>query len=177
MKRGVIVVHTGEGKGKSTAAFGVALRAAGHGQKVGIVQFVKGTWKTGEQAAIQRFPEITHVVSGAGFTWEGQDRDKEAAAARQGWQAALDMIEAARAQPPAYDLVVLDELCVALGYHQLALDEVLAAVRAKPAELSIVVTGRDAPAELIALADTVTEMRPLKHAFEASIKPRRGVDF
>jgi cob(I)alamin adenosyltransferase len=177
MKRGVVVVHTGEGKGKSTAAFGVALRAAGHGQKVGIVQFVKGTWKTGEQAAIQRFPEISHVVSGEGFAWEGQDRDKDVAAARRGWQAAVGMIEAARAVPPAYDLVVLDELCIALGYHQLPLDEVLAVLRDKPAELSVVITGRDAPPELIELADTVTEMRPLKHAFEASIKPRRGVDF
>jgi cob(I)alamin adenosyltransferase len=177
MKRGVIVVHTGDGKGKSTAAFGVALRAAGHGQKIGLVQFIKGTWKTGEQAALLRFPEITHVVSGAGFTWEGQDRAQEAAAAQQGWQAAVAMIEAARAEPAAYDLVVLDELTTAIAFHGLALDEVLRVLRDKPLELSIVVTGRGAPAELIELADTVTEMRQLKHAFEASLKPRRGVDF
>lgn len=177
IKRGVIVVNTGDGKGKSTAAFGVAIRAAGHGQRVGLVQFIKGTWKTGEQAAIRRFPEITHVVAGEGFTWVTQDREKDVAAARAGWERVKEMIEASRGDAPAYDVLVLDELNVALGYDYLPVDEVIAALAAKPEALSIVVTGRGAKPELIAIADTVTEMRPIKHAFEAGIKARRGIEF
>ena len=177
LKRGVIIVNTGDGKGKSTAAFGVAIRAAGHGQRVGLVQFIKGTWKTGEQAAIQRFPEITHVVAGDGFTWVTQDREKDIASARGGWQRALEMIEASRAEPAAYDVLVLDELNVALGYEYLPIDEVVAVLANKPEELSIVVTGRGAKPELVAIADTVTEMRPVKHAFQAGIRARRGVEF
>jgi cob(I)alamin adenosyltransferase len=186
IKRGVIVVNTGDGKGKSTAAFGLAVRAAGHGQRVGLVQFIKGTWKTGEQAAIQRFPEITHVIAGDGFTWVTQDRDKDVASARGGWDKARAMIEASRvdpgqeasrAAPPGYDVIILDELNVALGYDYLPLSEVLDVLANKPEALSIVVTGRGAKPELVALADTVTEMRPIKHAFEAGIKARRGIEF
>lgn len=177
IKRGVIVVNTGDGKGKSTAAFGVAIRAAGHGQRVGLVQFIKGTWKTGEQAAIQRFPEITHVVAGDGFTWVTQDREKDVASARRGWEQAIAMIEASRSDPPAYDVLVLDELNVAVGYDYLPIDEVVAALAKKPEELSVVVTGRGAKPELIAIADTVTEMRPVKHAFQSGIRARRGVEF
>jgi cob(I)alamin adenosyltransferase len=177
VKRGVIVVNTGDGKGKSTAAFGVAIRAAGQGQRVGLVQFIKGTWKTGEQAAIRRFPEITHVVSGEGFTWDSQDRQKDIAATREGWEHAKAMIEASRDDAPAYQVLILDELNVALDYDYLPLSEVLEVLRDKPTELSIVITGRGAKPELIALADTVTEMRNVKHAFEAGVKPRRGVEF
>ena len=177
IKRGVIVVNTGDGKGKSTAAFGVAIRAAGHGQRVGLVQFIKGTWKTGEQAAIKRFPEIVHVVSGDGFTWVTQDREKDVASARAGWEQVKAMIEASRSEPPQFDVLVLDELNVALGYDYLPLDEVVGTLAHKPEALSIVVTGRGAKPELIAIADTVTEMRPIKHAFEAGIKARRGVEF
>ena len=177
IKRGVIVVHTGDGKGKSTAAFGVAIRAAGHGQRVGLVQFIKGNWKTGEQIAIKRFPEITHVVAGDGFTWVTQDRDKDIASARAGWQRAYEMIEASRGAEPAFDVLVLDELSAALSYDYLPAQEVLDALAHKPAALSVVVTGRDASPALIALADTVTEMRAVKHAFEAGIKARRGIEF
>jgi cob(I)alamin adenosyltransferase len=177
IKRGVIVVNTGDGKGKSTAAFGVAIRAAGHGQRVGLVQFIKGNWKTGEQNAIKRFPEITHVVAGEGFTWVTQDRDKDIASVRAGWQQVLSMIEQSRGDEPAYDVLVLDELNAAVSYDYLPVDEVVLALRGKPPALSIVVTGRDARPELIELADTVTEMRAVKHAFEAGIKARRGIEF
>ena len=177
VKRGVIVVHTGDGKGKSTAAFGVALRAAGHGQRVALVQFIKGTWKTGEQAAIRRFPEITHVVAGEGFTWDSQDRQKDIAATREGWEKARAMLEASRGETPAYQVLILDELNVALDFDYLPLHEVLDVLRDKPSELSIVITGRGAKPELLELADTVTEMRNVKHAFEAGVKPRRGIEF
>ena len=177
VKRGVIVVHTGDGKGKSTAAFGVALRAAGHGQRVALVQFIKGTWKTGEQAAIRRFPEITHVVAGEGFTWDSQDRQKDIAATREGWEKARAMLEASRGETPAYQVLILDELNVALDFDYLPLHEVLDVLSHKPSELSIVITGRGAKPELLELADTVTEMRNVKHAFEAGVKPRRGIEF
>lgn len=177
IRRGVIIVNEGDGKGKSTAAFGTAIRAAGHGQRVGLVQFIKGTWKTGEQAALARFPEIEHVVSGEGFTWNTQDRNLDIAAARRGFDAAKRMIDAARGDSPAYDLIVLDELNIALRYDYLPVDEVVDVLRNKPRELSVVVTGRDAKPELIAIADTVTRMVAVKHAFEAGIRARRGVDF
>ncbi len=176
-KRGVIVVNTGDGKGKSSSAFGVAIRAAGHGQRVGLVQFIKGTWKTGEQAALKRFPEITHVVSGDGFTWNTQDRAQDIASARAGWERAKEMIEASRGEEPAYQVVILDELNIALHYGYLPVEEIVATLASKPRELSIVVTGRGAKPELVAIADTVTEMRPIKHAYEAGIKARKGVEF
>ncbi len=175
--RGIILVNTGDGKGKSTAAFGTAMRAAGCGQKVGIVQFIKGTWKTGEAEAFKRFEEITHVVSGEGFTWNTQDKEKDIAAARRGWEAAVEMIEASRGESPAYDLVILDELNIALGFDYIPIEEVVTALRNKPTELSIFVTGRGAKPELLEVADTVTEMRPIKHAFEAGIRARRGIEF
>lgn len=170
--RGVIVVHTGHGKGKSTAGFGVALRAAGHGQRVLVVQFIKGSWKTGEQAALARFPEITHVVSGNGFTWNTQDRAGDVAAAEEGWA----VVEAALASED-YALLVLDELNMALAYGYLDVDRVVAALSGKPRELSVVVTGRDAPEALVAVADTVSEHVMVKHAFEAGIRARKGVEF
>lgn len=170
--RGVLVVHTGDGKGKSTAGFGVAIRAAGHGQKVGIVQFVKGTWKTGEQAAFARFPEIEHVVSGEGFTWDTQDREKDLAAAKRGLDEARRMITSG-----AYDVVVLDELSFALHVDQLALADVLDVLNARPEHVSVIVTGRGAKPEVIALADTVTEHVPIKHAWDAGVRARRGVEW
>lgn len=177
IKRGVLIVNTGDGKGKSTAAFGMAIRAAGHGQKVGLVQFIKGKWRTGEQEAIKRFPEIEHIVSGEGFTWNSQDHDKDVAAARKGWEAAVRIIEASRADASAYGVLILDELNIALRYSHLPVDEIVSALSDLPESLSVVVTGRDAPAELIEIADTVTEMKPIKHAFEAGIQARKGVDF
>lgn len=177
VSRGIVLVHTGDGKGKSTAAFGLAIRAAGHGQRVGLVQFIKGTWKTGETLSFERFPEIDHVVSGDGFTWNTQDRDKDIASVRRGWDAALRMIEDSRGTDPKYDLVILDELNIAIGMDYLPVAEVVEVLANKPEELSICVTGRGAKDELIEVADTVSEMRPVKHAFEGGIKARRGVEF
>jgi cob(I)alamin adenosyltransferase len=177
IQRGVIVVHDGDGKGKSTAAFGIAIRAAGHGQRVGLVQFIKGTWKTGEKLALARFPEIDHVISGDGFTWNTQDREKDIASARRGLEIAKQMIEDSRGDDPKYQVVILDELNIALRYDYLPVSEVVEVLRNKPEELSIVVTGRDAKPELIAIADTVTRMEAVKHAFDAGIRARKGVDF
>lgn len=176
-ERGIVLVNTGDGKGKSTAGFGLAIRAAGCGQKVGLVQFIKGTWKTGEAEALKRFPEIRHVVSGEGFTWNTQDKAKDIEAARRGWNIALEMIEASRGDTPAYSLVILDELNIALSYGYLPVEEVVQAVVNKPRDLSICITGRGAPQELIAVADTVTEMKPIKHAFDAGILARRGIEY
>lgn len=175
--RGVLIVNTGNGKGKSTAAFGVAFRAAGSGQRVGIVQFIKGSWKTGEGEAFKRFPEITHVVCGEGFTWNTQDRQKDIAAARRGWDVACQMLEQSRGDSPAFDVLVLDELNIVLDCGYLPVSEVVEVLANKPEALSIIVTGRGAPQELIDKADTVTEMRAVKHAFEAGIQARRGIEF
>lgn len=177
IKRGVLIVNTGDGKGKSTAGFGVAMRAAGHGQRVGIVQFIKGTWKTGEQAAFARFPEIDHVVAGDGFTWNTQDRAQDIALTRKGWEAAKTMIEDSRGENPKYQVIILDEINIVLGYDYLPIGEVVEVLKNKPAELTIVATGRGAKQELIDIADTVTEMRAVKHAYAAGIKARRGVEF
>ncbi|MEM9071150.1 MAG: cob(I)yrinic acid a,c-diamide adenosyltransferase [Myxococcota bacterium] len=171
-QRGVVLVHTGEGKGKSSSAFGVAIRAAGHGQRVAIVQFIKGTWKTGEQEAFKRFPEITHVVAGNGFTWNTQDQAGDREAAQAGWAQAAKLIA-----NEDIDVVILDELNVALHYKQLDLPPILKAIRDRPQETSVIITGRDAAPELIALADTVTEMKSVKHAYEAGILARRGIEF
>lgn len=176
-KRGVIVVNTGDGKGKSSAAFGVAMRAAGHGQRVGVLQFIKGSWQTGEQRALARFPEIEHVLCGEGFTWDTQDRARDTACARAGWERAKQMIEGARGEQPAYDVIVLDELNLVIDFGYLPVAEVVDVLTEKPPHLSIVVTGRGAKQELIAIADTVTEMRSVKHAFEAGIRARRGIEF
>ena len=172
IRRGVVIVHTGDGKGKSTAGFGIALRAAGHGQRVAVVQFIKGTWKTGEQAAMKRFPEITHVVSGEGFTWETQDLEKDIASAEHGWGIAQGLIEAGE-----HDVVILDELNIALRYGYLDPDRVAAVLRDKPAEVSVVVTGRNAPQAVIDVADTVTDHRLVKHAYDAGIRARKGIEF
>lgn len=172
IRRGVLIVNTGHGKGKSTAGFGVAIRAAGHGQKVGLVQFIKGTWKTGEKEALKRFPEITHVVSGDGFTWNTQDLRQDIASARQGWEAAKQMMA-----DESYDVVILDELNIAIRYDYLPIEEVVDVLKEKREALSVVVTGRDAKPELIEIADTVTEMVNVKHAFDSGIKARKGIDF
>ncbi|MEM1448082.1 MAG: cob(I)yrinic acid a,c-diamide adenosyltransferase [Planctomycetota bacterium] len=172
IERGVLLVHTGDGKGKSTAGFGVALRAVGAGQHVAIVQFIKGAWRTGEQDAIRAIPEITHVVSGDGFTWDTQDREKDIASAERGWSIARSLIADGE-----HDVVVLDELCVALSYEYLDTDEVVGELLRRPEKVSVVVTGRRAPAALIEAADTVTEHVAVKHAYAAGIKARRGIEF
>ena len=172
IRRGVIVVHTGNGKGKSTAGFGVVLRAAGHGQKVAVVQFIKGTWKTGEGKLLATLPGVTHVVSGEGFTWNTQDKAQDIAAAQAGWLQARAFIEGGE-----HSVVVLDELNLTLSYGYLDLEEVIAVLKAKPEHLSIIITGRRAPPEIIEAADTVTEHTLVKHAYAAGIRARKGVEF
>jgi cob(I)alamin adenosyltransferase len=177
IRRGVVIVNDGDGKGKSTAAFGTALRAVGHGQRVGLVQFIKGTWRTGEAELFKRLPEIDHVISGEGFTWNTQDRARDIAAARRGLEAARAMIDACRTDPPKYSLVILDEINIVIGHGYLPVEEIVELVQNKPEQLSIVLTGRGAKDELIAVADTVTRMEMVKHAYEAGIRARKGVDF
>jgi cob(I)alamin adenosyltransferase len=172
-ERGLLIVHTGAGKGKSTAAFGMVLRCLGHGMRVGIVQFVKGAWGTGERNVLARFPEfVTCRAMGEGFTWDTQDRARDIAAARAAWEAARAMIA-----DPSYRLVLLDELNIVLRYEYLPLGEVVAALAAKPRDLHVVVTGRNAPAELIEVADLVTEMTLVKHPFRAGVKAQAGIEF
>jgi cob(I)alamin adenosyltransferase len=175
--RGVIIVNTGDGKGKSSSAFGTAFRAVGHGYKVGIVQFIKGTWATGEQAIFSRFDEIDHIVSGEGFTWNTQDKTKDITAARKGWDAVVEMIEKTRSGEKDYHLIVLDELNIALHYEYLPVDEIVEVIKNKPEKLNIIITGRNAPQKLIDAADTVSEMLPLKHAFEDGIQAQKGIEF
>lgn len=177
IRRGIVIVNEGDGKGKSTAAFGMAIRAVGHGQRVGLVQFIKGTWRTGEREFIKRVPEIDHVVSGEGFTWETQDRARDIEQARRGLDAARAMVDACRGDAPKYGLVILDEINIAIGQGYLPVEEVIDLVQGKPDELSIVLTGRGAKPELIAVADTVTRMEMVKHAYAAGIRARKGVDF
>jgi cob(I)alamin adenosyltransferase len=172
-ERGLLIVHTGKGKGKSTAAFGIVLRCLGHGMRVGIVQFVKGVWQTGERIALERFGElVTCHAMGEGFTWDTQDRARDVAAARSAWEAAKEMIS-----DPAYRVVLLDELNIVLRYNYLPLDEVVATLRAKPRDLHIIVTGRNARPELIESADLVTEMTLVKHPFRSGVKAQRGIEF
>src|ERR1700680_4155244 len=151
---GLLLVHPGAGKGKSTAAFGMVLRCLGHGMRVGIVQFVKGAWGTGERTVLARFPDlVTCRAMGEGFTWDTQDRARDIAAARAAWELAQAMIA-----DPSYRLVLLDELNIVLPYGYLPVDEIVAALKAKPRDLHVVVTGRNAPPELLEAADLVTEM-------------------
>lgn len=177
--KGLLMVHTGKGKGKSTAAFGVAVRAIGNGLRVGVVQYVKGAWETGERKVLEKFPELCEIHTlGEGFTWETQDRARDIAAAQRAWQQTKTMIAACAGDNPAFDLLVLDELNIALRYEQLPLDEVLDTFRQKPPALHIIVTGRNAKDELIALADLVTEMTLIKHPFrEQNIKAQRGIEY
>lgn len=173
IERGLLIVHTGPGKGKSTAAFGLALRMLGHGRRVGVVQFIKGAWSTGERDALARFDDLIewHTM-GEGFTWETQDRARDIAAARRAWDQAVAMM----AQPDLA-LLVLDELNVALRYDYLPIEEVVAALAARPAMLHVVVTGRNAKPALIEAADLVTEMTAVKHHFAAGVKAQAGVEF
>jgi cob(I)alamin adenosyltransferase len=171
--KGLLLVHTGPGKGKSTAAFGLALRALGHGWRVGIVQFIKGAWDTGERRALERFDDLVewHTM-GEGFTWETQDRQRDIAAAGKAWNMALKLMA-----DPGIRLLVLDELNIALRYEYLSLADVLAALKSRPEALNVVVTGRNAKPELIEIADLVTEMTLRKHHFAAGVKAQAGIEF
>ena len=172
-EKGLLIVHTGAGKGKSTAAFGLLLRAVGHGWKVGVVQFIKGAWETGERRAFAAFgDQVKWRTMGEGFTWETQDRERDIAAARAAWSVAAQMMA-----DPEIRLIVLDELNVALRYEYLPLDEVVEALSRRRHDLHIVVTGRNAKPQLTEAADLVTEMAVVKHHFAAGVKAQSGIEF
>ena len=172
-ERGLLIVHTGKGKGKSTAAFGMVFRAIGHGYKIGIVQFVKGAWGTGERDVLENYADqVTIKAMGEGFTWDTQDRQRDIAAARSAWETAKEMIA-----DPGYKMVLLDELNIVLRYEYLPLDEVLAVLKAKPRDTHVIVTGRNAREELIEIADLVTEMTEIKHPFRSGVKAQPGIEF
>jgi cob(I)alamin adenosyltransferase len=170
--KGLLMVHTGKGKGKSTAAFGLACRALGHGWKVGVVQFGKGAWQTGERVVLEKLGDVSWHTLGEGFTWETQDRARDEAAARQAWDVACALMD-----DPGLRLLVLDELNIALRYDHLPLDAVVERLKARRDGLHIVVTGRNAKPELIEAADLVTEMTLVKHHFAAGVKAQEGIEF
>ena len=173
IERGLLIVHTGKGKGKSTAAFGMVFRCIGHGMKAGVIQFVKGAWGTGERTVLEKFPELVTIKAmGEGFTWETQDKDRDIAHAREGWEEAKRMIA-----DPSYKMVMLDELNIVLRYDYLPLAEVLDVLRDRPADKHIVITGRNAKEELIEIADLVTEMELIKHPFRSGVKAQAGIEF
>lgn len=172
IERGVVVVNTGNGKGKSSSGFGMLARSLGHGLHCGVVQFIKGSFSTGEEAFFRRFDDLVdYHVMGEGYTWETQDRERDIAAASAAWAVARGML-----QNPDLDFVLLDELNIALTKDYVALDDVLAALAARPERQHVVITGRGAPDALVEAADTVTEMRVVKHAFKAGIKAQKGIE-
>jgi len=178
IEKGLLIVHTGKGKGKSTAAFGLVMRALGHGMRIGIIQFVKGKWETGERDVLDKFPDLVTIrTMGEGFTWETQDRGRDIAAAETAWEAAKEMIDASRGPNPKYDLILLDELNIVLRYDYIPLDDVVAFLTAKPEDLHVIVTGRNAKEPLIEVADLVTEMTMVKHPFRAGVKAQKGIEF
>jgi len=172
IERGVIVVTTGNGKGKSSSGFGMVARALGHGMRVGIVQFIKGRATTGEEAFFRRFPEVEYHVMGEGFTWETQDRQRDIEKATDAWALACEMLN-----NPEIDLVLLDELNIVLKLNYLPLEVIVPPLQNRPSKQHVVITGRGAPEGLIAIADTVTEMGVVKHAYAAGIKAQKGVEF
>ncbi|MFT3672254.1 cob(I)yrinic acid a,c-diamide adenosyltransferase [Aestuariivirga sp.] len=173
IERGLLIVHTGKGKGKSTAAFGMVFRCIGHGFKSGVIQFIKGAWDTGERTVLEKFPDLVTIKAvGEGFTWETQDRARDIAHAREGWEEAKKLIA-----DPTYKMVMLDELNIVLRYDYLPMDEVLEVLKARPMDKHIVITGRNARDELIEIADLVTEMEQVKHPFRSGVKAQAGVEF
>ncbi|WP_099864805.1 cob(I)yrinic acid a,c-diamide adenosyltransferase [Pararhizobium haloflavum] len=173
IEKGLTIVHTGKGKGKSTAAFGMVFRALGNGMKVGVVQFVKGKWGTGERNVLDRFADqVTLATMGEGFTWETQDRSRDIAAARAAWEKAKAMI-----LDEEHHMVLCDELNIVLRYDYLPIGEILDVLQAKPAMKHVIITGRNAKDELIELADLVTEMEMIKHPFRAGIKAQIGIEY
>lgn len=173
IEKGLLIVHTGKGKGKTTAAMGMVCRALGHGQKIGLVQFVKGAMKTGEVKVFEAFSDQIDIeILGQGFTWDTQDRAADIEAARKAWDVAKRMI-----LDPVYDMVLCDELNIVLRYDYLPLDEVLDVLRNRPEGKHVIVTGRNAKEELIELADLVTEMTEIRHPFRAGVKAQAGVEF
>ena len=173
IEKGLLIVHTGTGKGKSTAAFGLALRMLGRGHRIGVVQFIKGAWHSAERDALAKFgDQVSWHTMGEGFTWETQDRARDVAAAERAWAKARELIA-----DPGFSLIVLDELNIALRYEYLDLAAVVAALTARRPGLHVVVTGRNAKADMIAAADLVTEMTLVKHHFAAGVKAQPGIEF
>jgi cob(I)alamin adenosyltransferase len=173
IEKGLLIVHTGKGKGKSTAAFGMVMRCLGHGLKVGVVQFVKGRWETGERGLLERFPELVTInTMGMGFTWETQDRARDIAAARAAWEQAKALMA-----DPAYKLLLLDELNIVLRYDYLPIDEIVSTLTGRRPDLHVIVTGRNAKEQLIEAADLVTEMTMVKHPFRSGVKAQAGIEF
>ena len=173
IEKGLVIVHTGKGKGKSTAAFGMVCRALGHGFNVGVVQFVKGKWETGERKVLDAFSDqVTLATMGEGFTWETQDRQRDIAAARAAWDRAREMIA-----DPSYRMVLLDELNIVLRYSYLPIEEVVETLQAKPHDTHVIITGRNAKDELLEIADLVTDMTLVKHPFRSGVKAQAGLEF
>ncbi|SPJ26948.1 cob(I)yrinic acid a,c-diamide adenosyltransferase [Falsiruegeria mediterranea] len=171
-EQGLVLIHTGKGKGKSSSAFGVVVRALGWGQKVAVVQFIKGKWKTGERRFFEEHGQVTWHTMGEGFTWDTQDKERDIAAAQAAFGKAADLIASGD-----YDLVVLDEINIALRYEYLSVEQVIEALDKRTEKTGVILTGRDAPEALCDYADLVTEMTEVKHPFKAGIKAQRGVDF
>jgi cob(I)alamin adenosyltransferase len=172
-EKGLLIVHTGKGKGKSTAAFGIVMRALGNNMTVGVIQFVKGKWETGERSILEKFKDnVTIRTMGEGFTWDTQDRQRDIAAARSAWNAAKDMIN-----DDTYDIILLDELNIVLRYDYLPIDIIVKTLKNRRPDLHIIVTGRNAKAPLIEVADMVTEMTEIKHHFRSGVKAQRGIEF
>ncbi|HCI5645117.1 TPA: cob(I)yrinic acid a,c-diamide adenosyltransferase [Klebsiella quasipneumoniae subsp. similipneumoniae] len=170
-ERGIVMVFTGNGKGKTTAAFGTATRAVGHGKKVGVIQFIKGTWPNGERNLLEPHG-VEFQVMATGFTWNTQDRDSDTAACLAVWEHARRMLA-----DDQLNLVLLDELTYMVAYDYLPLEAVLSALRERPAHQSVIITGRGCHRDIIEMADTVSELRPVKHAFDAGIKAQMGIDY
>ncbi|WP_387464265.1 cob(I)yrinic acid a,c-diamide adenosyltransferase [Photorhabdus sp. RM323S] len=171
LERGIFIVFTGNGKGKTTAAFGTVTRAVGHGLRAGVIQFIKGKWANGEKNLLEQHGVNFHVMA-TGFTWETQSRETDTVACHQVWRHALEMLA-----DPDLDLVVLDELTYMVSYGYLPLEDVITALKHRPEHQSVIITGRGCHRELLEMADTVTEMRPVKHAFDAGIKAQKGIDW
>ncbi len=178
IEKGLLIVHTGKGKGKSTAAFGLVMRAMGNGMRVGVIQFVKGKWDTGERAILEHFPDQIEIhAMGEGFSWDTQDKARDIAAARKAWEKSKEMIEASRGPNPQFNMILLDELNIVLRYDNLPLDEIVETLSNKPEDLHVIVTGRNAKDELIEIADLVTEMAQIKHPFRSGVKAQKGIEF
>jgi cob(I)alamin adenosyltransferase len=172
-KKGLLLVFTGKGKGKTTAAIGMTMRAVGHGMKICFIQFIKGSWKYGEMEAIAGFPkQIDFHVMGRGFTWKSDDLDKDRAMAEKAWGKAKEAIASGK-----YNMVVLDEFTYLLAYEMIELKEALSVLRGKPDNLHIVITGRNAVPELLEIADLITEMNPIKHPYKQGVKAQKGIEF
>ncbi len=172
-EKGLIIVHTGKGKGKSTAAFGMVMRCVGHGMKAGVVQFIKGKWETGERTVLERFPDLCEIKAlGEGFTWNTQDRARDIAHAEQAWAEVKRMMA-----DPSFDFVLADEINIALRYDYLPVADVVAALKSKRPDLHICLTGRNAKDEIVELADLVTEMEMVKHPFRDGVKAQKGIEF